>query len=397
MFGGARQGLATTLAGVLAVLAPTLGPVVGGWITETWTWRWLFLINTLPGLVCALSAPMLLPVGRMDLPWGRRLDVPALALMAGALAALEIGVKEAPGHGWGSPLVLSLLGGSALSGAAFAWRSLRSAAPVVRLQTLAQRDFAIGCLLSFTLGMGLFGSVYLMPVFLGFVRGHDALRIGEIMLLSGLAQLITAPIAVALERRADARLVAAAGFALFAAGLAMSTRQTGDTDFQDMIWPQIMRGAAIMLCLLAPTRMALGRLPLAEVADASGLFNLMRNLGGAIGIALIDTVIYGRSPVLARAIVRRLEAGDVPTAKAVGLPLDLFLMQGPGPVDPATAAYLKPMVERLALVRAINEAWLMLAVLTALVLVSIPFARRPPSEADGSSAPPIDLEGLAAT
>ena len=389
--------LATTLAGIVAVLAPTVGPIVGGWITETWSWHWLFLINVVPGVLAAAATPFLLPRDNVNFAEFKNLDRLSLVLLAVTLTTLEIGLKQAPQDGWLSPRPLALFATSLTSGWIFVKRSIKATHPVVELKTLRAPAFAVGCALSFCLGVGLYGSVYLMPVFLGFVRGHDALRIGEIMLLSGLAQLITAPIAVALERRADARLVAAAGFALFAAGLAMSTRQTGDTDFQDMIWPQIMRGAAIMLCLLAPTRMALGRLPLAEVADASGLFNLMRNLGGAIGIALIDTVIYGRSPVLARAIVRRLEAGDVPTAKAVGLPLDLFLMQGPGPVDPATAAYLKPMVERLALVRAINEAWLMLAVLTALVLVSIPFARRPPSEADGSSAPPIDLEGLAAT
>jgi len=375
LFPDRRQAIATTLAGVLAVLAPTVGPIVGGWITQTYEWRWLFLINIAPGVLCAIGAVVLLPAERADLGEGRRLDVPSLALMAGALAALEVALKEAPDHGWGSPLVLGLLAASLAGGTLFARRTLRALHPVVRLQTLADPDFAVGCGLSFGLGVGLFGSVYLMPVFLAFVRGHGALEIGEIMLVTGVSQLLTAPLAVALERRVGARLLSACGFALFAVGLGLSGFQTGDTDFRQMLWPQMVRGVAIMFCLLPPTRLALGGLAPARVPDASGLFNLMRNLGGAIGIALIDTVIYGRAPVLGRAIVRRLEAGDVATARAVGIPLELFRAHGRGPIDADTAAILKPMVEHLALVRAINEAWLMMAILTVLALACLPLAR----------------------
>jgi DHA2 family multidrug resistance protein len=215
-----------------------------------------------------------------------------------------------------------------------------------------------------------------MPVFLALVRGHGALEIGEIMLVTGLAQLVTAPVAVALERRIDARLLAGAGFLVFGLGLALSASQTSDTDFHQMIVPQIVRGSAIMFCLLPPTRLALGHLPLIEVPDGSGLFNLMRNLGGAIGLALIDTVIYGRSPVHAKAITASLQNGDVATAKAVGIPIDLFLSHH-GPIDDATRAALEPMVQSLALVRAINEAWALAAALTFCALIVLPLAKRP--------------------
>ncbi len=370
------EGLATTIAGVLAVLAPTLGPIVGGWITHTYSWRWLFLINLAPGLASAAGAAWLLPRERTNLAEARRLDMISLALMALALAALEIALKQAPKGGWGSPLVLGLLALSATSLTLFLRRTLRAAHPVVSLSHLGERNFAIGCLLSFILGVGLFGSVYMMPVFLALVRGHDALEIGEIMLVTGLAQLATAPIAVALERRIDARLLAAAGFAVFGLGLALSAGQTPDTDFRQMLVPQIVRGSAIMFCLLPPTRLALGDLPLVDVPDGSGLFNLMRNLGGAIGLAAIDTVIYGRAPVHARAIIARLQSGDVATATAVGIPTDLFLGHH-GPVDPATRTLLEPMVHTLALVRAINEAWLLAAAVTFVALIALPLARRP--------------------
>ena len=371
-----RQGIATMLAGVLAVLAPTVGPVVGGWITETYSWHWLFLINILPGIVCATVAGMLLPRIPMRLQEARTLDLMSLTLIVIALTALEIALKEAPQRGWLSGLVTGLLILSMASMSAFVRRTLRASHPVVDLGAFADRNFTIGCVLSFVLGIGLFGSVYLMPVFLAFVRGLNALQIGLIMLVTGVAQLATAPIAVALERRLDARLLSAGGFALFAVGLGMSMVQTPRTDGDAMFWPQVVRGVAIMFCLLPPTRLALGGLDLNRVPDASGMFNLMRNLGGAIGLALIDTVIYSRSTLHGNDIVRKLMAGDVPTARFVGIPLDRFVAEGPGPIDVVRQALLQPLVEKAGLTLAINDAWMMIAALTITVLLLIPFARR---------------------
>ncbi|GGH20793.1 MFS transporter [Alsobacter metallidurans] len=377
-----HQTIATTLAGVLAVLAPTLGPVVGGWITDAYSWRWLFLINVAPGVAAALVGAATLPRDDADLASARTIDALGVALLAASLAALEIGLKEAPGRGWTSGVVLGLLATSLVCGAAFAGRMLRSRSPVVNLRAFASLRFTVACALSFVLGVGLFGSVYLMPFFLGFVRGHDALAIGKTMLVTGLAQLVAAPVAVMLEKRADPRALSAFGFALFGAGLAMSAFQTPETDFAGMLWPQVVRGLAIMFCLLPPTRLALGHLPPAEVPDASGLFNLMRNLGGAIGLALIDTVIFGRLPALATSLTTKLQAGDAATAAFVGIP--------PGLLNPAQApppgalAMLEPLVRRAAMTTAINEAWAVLAALTlagllCLVILALPRRRSQPS------------------
>ena len=378
LFPARQEGVATTIAGVLAVLAPTVGPVAGGWITHTYSWHWLFLINVIPGLVAAVGAAILLPRAKISLREARTLDLIGLTLMAIALSALEIALKEAPSRGWSSPLVLGLLAACLISAAGFVWRSLTWRHPVVELRTLGDPRFAVACLLSFVLGMGLFGSTYLMPVFLALVREHDALQIGQIMLVTGIAQLATAPIAVALERRIDARLLAAFGFVLFAVGWGMSANQTPDTDFQAMIWPQIVRGVAIMFCLLPPTRLALGHLSADKIPDASGLFNVTRNLGGAIGIALIDTIMFGRAPEHGRLITEQLKAGNVETAKLVGIPLDLFEAGRGQPIDADTTAILQPMVEKLALTQAINEAWMAIAVLLALVVLALfVIARKP--------------------
>ncbi|HEX9559027.1 MAG TPA: MFS transporter, partial [Reyranella sp.] len=176
-----------------------------------------------------------------------------------------------------------------------------------------------------------------------------------------------------LERRVDGRILMAGGFALFAVGLGWSAFQTWETDFDEMLVPQILRGSAIMFCLLPPTRLALGRFPPDRVADASGLFNLMRNLGGAIGLALIDTVLFGRAPILAEQIGQRLKQGDVSVAPLTGIPAETVASAATRVIDATVIETVRPLVERAGLVSAINEAWAMLAAITALALLVLPF------------------------
>src|SRR6202047_1885182 len=373
-----QHPMATTMAGIVAVLAPTVGPVVGGWITETWSWHWLFLINVAPGIMAAAATPFLLPREKPRFADLATLDGYSLALLAVSLASLEIGLKQAPHDGWLSPLCTLLFLLSAAAATAFAARTLKAKHPVVELSTLKNVSFAIGCALSFFLGIGLFGSVYLMPVFLAYVRRHDAFEIGTIMLVTGVSQLVTAPIAGALESRLDPRWLSMAGFALFALGLGCSAMQSRVADFDEMFWPQVLRGVAIMFCLLPPTRLALGALTEAEVPDASGLFNLMRNLGGAIGIALIDTILYGRTVGHAESLRDRLIAGDTTAAQAIGLDLNLFTHRPPGASDAAAEAYVRPMVEKAAFALSTNEAWALLALAALLGLLLVPFAGPPP-------------------
>ena len=375
LFPARLHAIATTVGGVVAVLAPTVGPVVGGWITQTWSWHWLFLINVVPGLIAATATPLLLPRQQMRFADLTKLDVFALVLMAAGLASLEIGLKDAPHYGWSSPHCLSLLFASAACIAIFVRRTLRATDPVVNLSTLKQRSFAVGCGLSFCLGVGLFGSVYLMPVFLAFVRKHAAFEIGTIMLVTGVAQLVTAPFAAILENRIGARWLTGVGFSMFALGLGMSALQTRLADFDEMFWPQIVRGVAIMFCLLPPTRLALGTLSEAEVPDASGLFNLMRNLGGAIGIAVIDTILYGRTPVHAEDFRIRLLAGDVTAAQAIGLDPELFASRLSAPPDARAIAFVRPLIEKASLALSTNEAWAFLAGVALVGLLLVPLAR----------------------
>lgn len=264
--------------------------------------------------------------------------------------------------------MLGLLLLSSACSAAFVLRTLSCSTAIVDLRAFADREFALGCALSFILGIGLYGSVYLMPVFLAYVRGHDALTIGETMLVTGVAQLVSAPLVVWLERYVSARLLTGLGFFMFAAGLALSAFETPRSDYDEMYWPQALRGVAIMFCLLPPIRLALGHLPVERVPDASALFNLMRNLGGAIGLALIDTVIFGRAEMHGRALTAKLAAGDAAAFDFVGLPSLPMAMQ----IAPEKMQLVRRAVERAALTTAINEAWAMIAALTALgVLIAL--------------------------
>ena len=251
LFPARLHAVATTIGGVVAVLAPTIGPVVGGFITNTWSWPWLFLINIVPGIIAALMTPSLLPKQRMNLIELDKLDLLALMLLAVSLASLELGLKEAPKGGWLSSncIALLVLSGSCLT--LLIQRLLASPHPILRLGSFQRRSFTLGCVSSFCLGIGLFGSVYLMPVFLAFVRQHDAFEIGKIMLVTGVAQLIAAPLVTALDGKVDARLLTSFGFALFSAGLAASAFQPASADYQEMFWPQVVRGVGIMLPVAA--------------------------------------------------------------------------------------------------------------------------------------------------
>ncbi len=228
--------------------------------------------------------------------------------------------------------------------------------------------------------MGLFGSVYLMPVFLAYVRAHNALEIGQIMLVTGMVQLAMAPITVALLRRYDERVLTAAGFLLFGIGLGLSEWQTTATDFSGMFWPQLIRGCAIMLCFLPPTQLALGRLAKTAIADASGLFNMMRNLGGAVGIAIIDTVVYGNAPEYSRRL-------STASPRAICTPRR-FLGSRPSlsgrrcSTRKAGAAGAANSEDGLH--EAINDAWRLIALTTFAALVFVPWARRAPRTGIGA-------------
>ena len=358
---GAEQALATVLAGIVAVIAPSTGPIVGGFITENFSWQWLFLINVGPGVLTVALGILCLPRARMQLGLLKSLDFLSLLFIAISLGALEIGLKEAPDRGWFSPVTLALF-------AAFAvlmGLTIIRPKPVVDFSLFKDRHLAFGCALSFILGIGLYGSVYLLPVFLALVRYMGPVDIGLVVLVTGLSQLISAPLSVMLDRVAPARLLSVIGFAMFAAGLFMSGFETRLSGFDELFWAQVVRGVALGLCIVPVTRFSMGFLPLDRVSDASGLYNLSRALGGVIGIALIDTILFTRTAEFADRIKDMMTAAPDQAARMLSITPDEL----PDPQDPMGLLGVMDTLQETAVTMAVNEAWLLLGGLTCLALV----------------------------
>ena len=366
---------ATAVGGLLAMMAPTLGPVIGGYITDTYSWPWLFLVNVGPGLLSAGTAGLLLRTPPPDRSALERLDIVSLVLFAIALSALEIGLKDAPSQGWAGPRPLALFALFLVAGTIAIRRCLARAKPLVEIRLLYGPDFAAACYFSFTLGAVLYGSVYLLAVFLGLVRFHTAFETGTTMIVGGAAQFLTLPLAALLVRRVDARLLTGFGFAIFAVGLIANGFMTFESDYDALFWPQVLRGVGIVFCLLPTTSVALEPHPGAALPNASALFNLMRNLGGAIWIALLDTILERRGSHVAD-LMARLHAGDPAAAAFVGLPVEAFHGQRIDSLD-EISQLIDPLVQRAAAVAAFNEAWFVLGGFCALSLLALPLLKRP--------------------
>jgi DHA2 family multidrug resistance protein len=357
---GLEQTLATALGGFLAVLAPTLGPIIGGWLTEHYSWHWLFLINVIPGIFGLLVGAVFLPSSRFRFEILRELDWLSLVAFGLCLALLIIGLKEAPRTSWLSPIVLGCFALSATS----LWFSVKRPDPAIHFYLFKNRAMAYGSALSFLIGFLLFSSVYVLPVFLGFVRGHGPLAIGLIVLTMGLMQILAAPFTVWIDRFVDARLMTAVGFLLFTLGLFLNGGLTVNSDEPELFWALVWRGVSITLCILPPIRIAMALMPIHQVSDASGLFNLMRNIGGVIGIAVMDSLIFTRAPNHAEALIDLAKTAPEKAAPLLGIPL----ADMPDPEDTMSIFALGELAQNAGLTQAINECWWLMAGLGLLAL-----------------------------
>jgi DHA2 family multidrug resistance protein len=248
--------------------------------------------------------------------------------------------------------------------------------PVCDFAPLRRVDFSTACFYNFVLGIGLFGSIYVLPLFLGFVRFHSPLEIGVIMTVMGVSQLVAAPLATIADRKLPSQLVVFIGFGLFGVGALLNAFETPRSDFSELLWPQILRGAALLFCILPITNVALEALPADELSNASGLLNFMRNIGGAVGIGLVDTLVNVRPPAIAKHLVDQLVAGNAKTAAFVGLPVDMLKGADIAHADPSDVAFVKPIILRAAATIAFNEAWILIACIMLASLLLVPFLRR---------------------
>jgi DHA2 family multidrug resistance protein len=291
-FEGHKRLIASAVIGVLASLAPALGPVVGGWITDTLGWRWLFMINLIPGLGVAIGVAILVDVDRPDAREARHADYLGIILMALGLGTLEYVLEDGARWNWFSDETIRVCAViSAVSAVLFVIRSLSFATPVVDLRALRNRNFLIACILSLVTGVGVFSTIYLTPLFLGYVRAFSAWQTGIAVAATGMASLAGVPLYVVLGRRVDLRWLMMGGLISFGAATWQFSLITHDWGQHQLLVPQILRGLPQIFVVAPAITLGLGALSPERLKYASGLFNMMRNLGGAIGIAVSGAIL----------------------------------------------------------------------------------------------------------
>ena len=381
IFPRSKIGIISPMIGLVATLAPTIGPTVGGYLTDALSWHWLFFVNIVPGIGVTLAALALIDFDQPDYTLFRNFDWVGLFSMAGFLGALEYVLEEGPRNDWfgdGSIVLFAWI--SALSALLFFYRAFTARAPIVDLRAFADRNFALGSLFSFILGIGLYGLTLVYPLYLGQIRGYDALMIGETMFVSGLAMFLTAPVAGRLTGKVDPRIMLTIGFLFFAAGTWQMTYLTRDWDFWELLWPQIFRGVGLMLAMVPINNVALGTLPPERVKNASGLYNLMRNLGGAVGLAGIYTVLNDRTDLHIARLHESFTAARQPALEALANMAARLSSYG----SDAQAMALKQMTQlahRQAAVMAFADVFLILTALFVGLAVLAVLVKKPAAPA----------------
>jgi DHA2 family multidrug resistance protein len=292
-----RSKHAIGLAGfaVTATFAPAIGPTIGGYFTDNYGWPYIFYINLIPGAVMLAALWYGLPRSPMQLGLLRRGDWRGIALMAIGLAALQTVLEDGNVYDWfGSPFIVKCSLVAAASLGAFIVLEFITPAPLVNLRLFRQRNFALGTAGNFLLGFALYGSVYLLPEYLTATQGFDSQQIGEVMAWVGLPQLLLIPLVPLLMKRIDARLLVGAGLVVFAVSCFMNMAMDESYSGPQLFWPNIVRAIGQALVMTPLSAIAMVGITSQEAGGASGLFNMMRNLGGAIGTAAIETFFTKR-------------------------------------------------------------------------------------------------------
>jgi DHA2 family multidrug resistance protein len=375
-----QQPIGLACFALAVTFAPAIGPTIGGYLTENYGWQTIFFVNTPPSILMVAALALTLERSPMRLSLLREGDWAGIATMAIGLSALQTVLEEGNKDDWfASPFILQLSVLAAASLLAFVVIELRSAKPLVNLRLLGRRNFGVGVLINVLVGFALFGTVYLLPQYLGQVQRYNAEQIGKVLAWTGLPQLLLIPLVPLLMKRFDPRHIAFVGIAIFAASCFMNTTLSPDSAGDQFLLPNIVRAIGQALVLTPVTAITTGGIAPAEAAAASGLSNMLRNLGGAIGTAVLATVltkreqfhsnIIGQSVTLYREQVRdRIEA------------LSGYFMAH-GVADPAlaqhkAAAVLGAAVRRQALILGFSDTFAVIGTALALAALAVLLARR---------------------
>ena len=371
---------------LIVTLAPTVGPTVGGYISEHLSWHWLFFVNLIPGVIITFVAWLYAHFDEPDLSLLKRFDLRAFALMAVALGLTEYILEEAPDDDWFQSrtiLVLTII--AVAAGVGFFKRSLKSNNPIVDLTAYRNANFSAGSLIAFVMGIALFGLVYLLPLFLARVRGFSALQVGETLFVTGAAMFIAAPLAGMLSRKIDPRIIAAIGLVIVTISTYSMSKITSEWGFKELFWPQVGRGFGIMWVMAPINVIALGTLSPDKLKGASGLYNLMRNLGGAFGLAIINTILTDRTTFHFHRLADMLDPTRPIVAERIAGITALMQQQGMPDPEGSALALMKQIAQREASALAFGDTIRIIMFACAFTILTLLLARAPQQQAGGSA------------
>ena len=382
-----RRVTASVIMGLIVTLAPTVGPTLGGHLTEWLSWRWLFFINAPIGLIVLFGVARWGDFDKGDPSLKQGFDWLGLGVMAAFLMSLQFVLEEGAKDSWfKDDLILALTVLAVASGVVFVWRQLTYRNPIVELKAFANRNFSIGILMTAVSGASLFGGTFLLPQFLSRVRHYSASEVGTTMVISGLSMFITGPVAGRLVRQIDARIPLVIGFLLAGWGMYMAHGVTADWGFWEFAGVQACRGVGVMIAMIATQQLTMSTLPQNMVKNAAGLVNLSRNTGGAMGLALLATSITQQTALYYNDMTSKVLSSSV---QAQGMMTGLSArMAQAGVADPDGAARkaFSGMMEQQATVLAFGDSFTLLAIgcfiAAGVSLLAKPVANAPPPPSD---------------
>jgi MFS transporter, DHA2 family, multidrug resistance protein len=385
----AKQPIGLALFALSATFAPAIGPTIGGYLTENWGWQYIFYVNLLPGVLMIGMLWASLDRTPMQLSLLRQGDWLGIITMAIGLAALQTVLEEGNKDDWfGSPFIVRLSVIAAVSLALFIWIELTARQPLLNLRLLVRRNFGFGILANFLLGTALYGSVFILPVYLARIQGYNAEQIGMVLAWTGLPQLLLIPLVPRLMQRFDARAVIAIGFALFAASNFMNIFMTADYAADQLFWPNVVRAVGQALVFAPLSAVATAGIEKENAGSASALFNMTRNLGGAVGIAMLQTFLTKREQFHSNILTQSVSLFADATRARIDKLTGYFLAHGV--TDPSVAAHkaivaIGLKVRQQANILAFSDTFYLLGVVLIVALLATLLLTKPGRLAGGGA------------
>jgi DHA2 family multidrug resistance protein len=384
-----QQPIGLAIFALSVTFAPAIGPTIGGYLTENYGWQTIFFVNVVPTIVMVTALYFTLERQPAQLKLLREGDWAGIATMAIGLSAFQTVLEEGNKDDWfASPFILRLAAIALVSLSLFVWIELTVEKPLIRLRLLKGRNFGFGTIAMTMLGFALFGSVYILPAYLGQAQGYNAEQIGAVMAWTGLPQLILIPLVPRLMRRFDTRYIAFTGLMIFAYSCFMNTAMSADYA-GDQLWiPNIVRAIGQAMVLTPLTSVTTGDIAPQDAAAASGISNMFRNLGGAIGTAVLATVITKREQFHSNIIGQSVTLGREEVRGRISQMTDFFMAHGVP--DPAAAhqqaiVALGNAVKRQALVMGFSDTFAVIAAVLAFAAIAVAFTRKVKAAAGGAA------------